>query len=91
MAASVCHNERNLKKLYGLFLWMGFNCLKAAEPLRGVYFFPLSPQEFLVLIWSTLEGWKAQSTLKPPSGLEPETPELGIQCPNHQPIYKFKV
>ena len=24
----------SLKKLYGPFLWMGFNCLKAAEPLR---------------------------------------------------------
>ena len=23
------------KQLYGLFLWMGFNCLKATEPLRG--------------------------------------------------------
>ena len=24
-----------LKKLYGPFLWMGFNCLKGTEPLRG--------------------------------------------------------
>ena len=23
------------KKLYGPFLWMGFNCLKAVESLRG--------------------------------------------------------
>ena len=23
------------KKLYGSFLWMGFNCLKATEPLQG--------------------------------------------------------
>ena len=23
------------KKLYGPFSWMGFNCLKAIEPLRG--------------------------------------------------------
>ena len=23
------------KKNYGPFLWMGFNCLKATEPLRG--------------------------------------------------------
>ena len=23
------------KKPYGPFLWMGFNCLKATEPLRG--------------------------------------------------------
>ena len=27
---------KNLKKkLYDPFLWMGFNCLKATEPLRG--------------------------------------------------------
>ena len=26
---------KNLKKLYGSFLWIGFNYLKAAEPLRG--------------------------------------------------------
>ena len=24
-----------LKKLFGPFLWMGFNCLKTTEPLRG--------------------------------------------------------
>ena len=27
--------EKHLKKLYEPFLWMGFNCLKAAEPLWG--------------------------------------------------------
>ena len=48
-----------------------------------VYFLPLSPQEVLVLIWSTSEGWKSKFTLEPPSGLEPETPGLGIQRPNH--------
>ena len=30
-----CVNLFFLKKLYGHFLWMGFNCLKAKEPLRG--------------------------------------------------------
>ena len=29
------------------------------------YFLPLSPQKFLVLIWSTRERWKAESTLEP--------------------------
>ena len=53
------------KKLYGPFLWMGFNCLKEA-----VYFLPFSSQKFLVLILSTSEGWKAESTLEPPSGFE---------------------
>ena len=26
---------KNLKKLHGSFLWIGFDYLKAAEPLRG--------------------------------------------------------
>ena len=34
-----------------------------------VYFLPLSPREVSVLIWSTLEGWKAESTLEPTSAL----------------------
>ena len=48
-----------------------------------VYFLPLSVQEYLILISSTLEGWKAESTLKPPSAFEPETPRLGIQNLNY--------
>ena len=36
---------------------------------EAVYFLPFSSQKFLVLILSTLEGWKAESTLEPPSGL----------------------
>ena len=35
-----------------------------------VYFLPLSPQKFLVLVWSTSEEWKAKSTLEPPSDFE---------------------
>ena len=38
-----------------------------------VYFLPLNSQEVLVLIWSTTEGWKAESTLVLPSGFEPGT------------------
>ena len=49
---------------------MGFSCLKVAAS---------SLQKFLALIWSTLEGWKAESTLEPPSGFEPGTPGLEIQ------------
>ena len=57
---------------------MGFNCLKATEALRGDSFlftiqFP-GFQEFLVLSWSSSEGWKAELTLEPRSGFEPETP-----------------
>ena len=48
-----------------------------------VYFLPLNPQKFLILIWSTLEGWKAKSTLEPPISFEHGTPALGIQRYNH--------
>ena len=36
---------KNLKKLFGPFLWMGFNCLKTTEPMRGdsLLFNTLSP------------------------------------------------
>ena len=44
-----------------------------------VYFLPLSSQKFLVLILSTSEGWKAESTLEPASGFEHGTLGLGIQ------------
>ena len=44
-----------------------------------VHFLPLGPQGFRVLNWETLEGWKAELTLEPPSGFEPGTPGLEIQ------------
>ena len=37
---------------------------------EAVYFLPLSSQKFLVLILSTSEEWKAESTLEPPTGFE---------------------
>ena len=49
---------------------------------EAVYFSPFSSQKFLVLILSTAEGWKAESTLEPTSGFEHKTPGLGIQ---HEP------
>ena len=50
---------------------------------EAVYFLPFSSQKFLVLILSTTEGWKAESTLEPPSGFEHGTPGSGIQRLNH--------
>ena len=47
--------------------------------MRKVYFLPLSPQEFLVLISSTSEGWKAESVLESPCGFEPRISGLEIQ------------
>ena len=46
---------------------------------EAVYFLPLSFQKFLVLILSTSEGWKAESTMEVPGGFEHGTPWLGIQ------------
>ena len=50
---------------------------------EAVYFLPFSSQNVLVLILLTSEGWKAESTLEPPSGFEHETPGLVIQRVNH--------
>ena len=56
------------------------------EPLRGgSLFFTANSPKFMVLISSASEGWKDESTLKPPSGFEHGTSELGIQCFN-QPL-----
>ena len=41
---------------------------------EAVYCLPLSPQKFLVLILSTPEGRKAESTMEPLSGFEHGTP-----------------
>ena len=59
------------------------NC-KAREPLCGDSLRDsLIPQEYVVLISSTAQGWKAELTLEPFRGFEPKTPGLGIQCLNH--------
>ena len=64
--------KHRLKKLYGPFLWMGFNCLKAKATLKRLFssYHYISFQKFL-------------STLDPPSGFEHGSPGLGIQCFNH--------
>ena len=50
------------------------------EPLRGgSLLFTTKFQKFLILILSTSEGRKAESTVEPPSGFENGTPDLGIQ------------
>ena len=53
---------------------MGFNCLKATEPLQeDILLFTTKSQDFLVLISLTSEGWKAESTLEQPNGFQPLT------------------
>ena len=53
---------------------------------EAVYFLPVSSQKVLVLILSTSEGSKAESTLEPPSGFQHGTPGLGIQYLKHYAI-----
>ena len=48
-----------------------------------IYFLTLSPQKFQVLIWSTFEGWKAESNLELFTGFELGNHGLGIQRLNH--------
>ena len=50
---------------------------------EAVYFLPLSSQKSLVIILSTLEGWKTESTLEPPGGFKRWTLGLGIQRLGH--------
>ena len=50
---------------------------------EAVCFLLFSSHKFLVLVLSTSEGWKVESTLEPPSGFEHGTPGLGIQRLNH--------
>ena len=74
-------SKQNLK-LFGPFLWIGFNCLKATEPPRVLTsllwtcFDPLSHQKFLALNWSTSERWKVGSTLEPPRFFFPYRSQL---------------
>ena len=60
----------------GIKLSQGYSHIEEA-----VYFLPFSSQIFLVLILSTSEGRKVESTLEPPGGFEHGTPGLGITKP----------
>ena len=63
---------KTLKKIYGPFLSMGSTASRLQSHYEEtVYFLPSSSQEFMVLNWSTSEGWKAELTLEPPSVLNP--------------------
>ena len=73
---TIVANKKNFKApFYG---WG--STVSRLKPLRGgSLLLPLSSQKLLVLVWSTSEGWKTESTLEPLSGFEHGTPGLGIQ------------
>ena len=50
---------------------------------RRQFTFYQSFQKFLGLIWSTSDGWKAESSLEPQSGFEHGMSGLGIQRLSH--------
>ena len=60
----------------GVQLPEGYNPFKEA-----VYFLPFSPQTFLVLILSTTDGWKAESTLEPTQWFWTQDPWIEIPVP----------
>ena len=67
--------KRKCKTLWPLFCgWCSTASRLRRHYWEAVYFLPTRSQKFLVLIWSTLEGWKAESTLELPSGFEHGTP-----------------
>ena len=75
-----------LKNFMAPFYGWGSTALRLQSHFeKVVYILPLSPQKFLLLIWSVSEGWKAESTLVLPSGFEHGTPGLGIQLLNQEP------
>ena len=53
---------------------MGFNCLKAEEPLQG-------DSLLFIIQFSTLKGWKDELALEPPSGFEHGTHWIGNPVP----------
>ena len=55
---------------------------------EAIYFLPFSSQKFLVLILSTSEGWKAESTLEPPSGFWTRDPWIGNPALLHYTVFQ---
>ena len=77
---SQSHFDRNIKmilsvkKLYDRFYGWGSTASRLQSHYEGaVYFLLISPQEILVLIWSTSAEWKTDLTLKLPPAFEPGT------------------
>ena len=68
------------KPLWPLFCgWCSTVSRLQSHYKETIYFLPFISQEFLVLIWSIYEVWKAELSLEPPGGFEYGAPELGIQ------------
>ena len=63
----LCWNGAWYKKLYGPFLWLGSTVSRLQIHYEEtIYFLTFSFQEFLVLNWSTSEGWNTKLILEQP-------------------------
>ena len=72
------------KALWPLFLWMGFNCLKAIATLRRQFtFYHSVPRNSWYSFYRPQKDEKAETTLEPPSGFELGTSGLEMQRLNH--------
>ena len=73
---NICEEEKFMAPFYG----RGSTASRVQSHYKEtVYFLPLSSQKLLVLILSSSEGWKAESTLELPSGFKHRTPGSVIQ------------
>ena len=79
LSVKIFHKTKK-KPLWPLFCgWCSTVSRLQSHYKETVYFLPFISQEFLVLIWSIYEVWKAELSLEPPGGFEYGAPELGIQ------------
>ena len=87
---SLIFKDPSFKKLYGLFYgWGSIASRLQSHDEAPIHFLPLSSSKFLVIIWSILEGWKAETILEPPSGSEHEASGLRIQCLTNRSLIRF--
>ena len=78
-------NKRDLKTLWPHF--MGFNCLKATEPLQGD--FSQQAPRICFFSWSTSKRWKADSISEPRSDLEIYILFLAIKIISYETLFFF--
>ena len=75
--------NNNNKSFMAPFYGYSSNASRLESLWGGSLLYNISSQKFLVFILSTLEGWKAKSTLNPSNGFEHGTLGLGIQHLNY--------
>ena len=86
--------KKKISQLYDRFLQVRLTVtMSQSHYQETIYIWPLSPQTFLVLVQLTMEEWKVELTLEPPSGFIPrlvdwESSTLTTMLLLHEVIYK---